>query len=436
MKRFHVLISMLLLGTLACGGIPTALPTLSPTIPPPIVPSPTPISTDEPSAPEVLSDESLANLPPATVPAPVVSPQPAVARHRSGDPIVLDQIAMIDASSGWAISGADVLFTVDGAQTWREAAPPETLTPGSQVQAQGAFLDAQHAWVVFSTDNQIPPSAVVWHTNDSGHTWTASASLEHQAFGEQVWAEFFVLDATHLWLMVRGVYLGAGTHYVAQLLRSMDGGVTWLSLTGNENFDYNYDYTGLVFMDPNSGLVTWETTGAYAPGPPEYAVTSDSGVNWDVRQLPPPDDAPNLFDTFDYCEPFQPHMFSSASIRMLVGCFDAYDPPHVFSSYLYSSEDGGSAWKSIHLPDKVLASQDTLFFFDKNNALLLGRDIYRSADGGQNWEYVKSVNWDAQFSFVDPQTGWAIARANDQTTLVKTSNGGAAWIEIKPVIAS
>lgn len=44
-------------------------------------------------------------------------------------------------------------------------------------------------------------------------------------------------------------------------------------------------------------------------------------------------------------------------------------------------------------------------------------------------------NWDAQFSFVEPQTGWVIARANDQSALVKTSNGGASWIEIKPVIA-
>lgn len=414
---------------LACSTFSTATPTL----PLPVVASPTALPSEEPSTPQILSDETATNLPPATVPA--ASPQPAVARHQPGDPIILDRIKMIDARNGWAISGPDVLFTADGAQTWREVTPPELLPEGVLIQTQGTFLDSKHAWLIFSFDNQIPMNAVVWHTNDSGHTWVPSAPLEHEAFGDQVWAEFAVLDEMHLWLMVRGVYAGAGIHYVAQFLRSTDGGLTWLPLTGNESFDYNYNYTGLDFTDSDHGLVTWQTIGAYAPAPPKYALTFDGAVNWEVHQLPPPVDEPNLFETFEYCEPFQPKMLSDRAIRLLVGCFDFHDPPEEFSSYLYSSEDGGSTWTSVHLPEKVIAGQDTLFFFDANNALLLGRDIYRSMDGGQSWEYVKSVSWDGQFTFVDPQTGWAIARADGQIALVKTSNGGASWIEIEPVIA-
>lgn len=435
MKRFQILISILLFGVLACGVIPTALPAAVPTIsvpPTTLVESTAP--TDEPSAPELL-DEQATNPPSVTVSPSVASPQPAVAHHHPGDSLTLDRIAMIDASNGWAISGGDVLFTTDGAQTWQEVTPPETLTPGSTVQVQGAFLDTQRAWVIFSFDNQIPVNTTVWRTTDSGRTWTQSLPFEHEVVGERIWAEFFALDTTHVWLMMRGVYAGAGTHYVAQLFRSTDGGITWLSSIRNENFDYNYDYTGLVFANPENGWVTWQTTGAYAPAPPAYAATSDGGVNWDMRELPPPVDAPKLFETFDYCEPFQPHLFSDKSIRILMGCFDLYDPPHAFRSYLYSSEDGGSTWSSLPLPEKVLASRDTLFFFDKDNALLLGRDIYRSTDGGQSWKYVKSVTWDGQFTFVDPQTGWAIARANDQSALVKTSNDGTSWVEIKPVVA-
>jgi photosystem II stability/assembly factor-like uncharacterized protein len=165
-------------------------------------------------------------------------------------------------------------------------------------------------------------------------------------------------------------------------------------------------------------------------------VTFDGAGHWETRELPPPPDKPDLFESFDYCEPYQPRMLSGQSIRMLMGCFSGYEysPPQAFSSYLYSSEDGGSTWTSVPLPEKVIANQDTLFFFDKDNALLLGRDIYRSTDGGQTWTYVKSVFWDGQFSFIDPQTGWAVARTNDQIALVRTSNGGAAWIEIKPVV--
>ncbi|HEX2997530.1 MAG TPA: sialidase family protein [Anaerolineales bacterium] len=432
MKRFYILMTVLLLGSLACGA--TSPETLDPTqtLLPTAVPS-TPLPTDEPVASQALVDEA-ATEPPST-PAPVVSPQPAVARYSPGDAIVLDRITMIDAQNGWAVSGGDVLFTTDGARTWREVTPPEALPPESQVQAQGVFLDAWHAWIVFSIDRQIPVSAVVWWTEDGGHTWAASAALEHQVFGEQVWAEGFALDADHVWLLVRGVYVGAGTHHVAQLLRSTNGGFTWSPMSGDETFDYNYDYTGMAFADGGHGLVTWQTTGAYAPGPPNYAMTSDGANTWTVHELPPPADKPDLFGSFDYCEPFQPHFLSQSSIRMLVGCFDAYDPPRAFNSYFYSSEDGGATWTSALLPEKVPASQDILFFFDEENALLVDRTIYRSTNGGKSWDPVKSVAWDGQFSFVDPQTGWAIAHSGSEIALVKTSNGGATWSEIKPVIA-
>jgi photosystem II stability/assembly factor-like uncharacterized protein len=128
-------------------------------------------------------------------------------------------------------------------------------------------------------------------------------------------------------------------------------------------------------------------------------------------------------------------MDSDGSIQMLVGCFDYYDPPHEFMSYFYASGDGGSTWTSTPLPEGVLASADTLLFFDNENGLLLGRDTCRTSDGGLHWEVVKSVNWDGQFTFVDPQIGWAIARADDQSALVNTINGGETWSIIKPVTA-
>jgi photosystem II stability/assembly factor-like uncharacterized protein len=60
--------------------------------------------------------------------------------------------------------------------------------------------------------------------------------------------------------------------------------------------------------------------------------------------------------------------------------------------------------------------------------------MYRSADGGRTWSHVKVVNWDGQFSFVDPQNGWAVARENNDVALVKTSDGGGTWVQIMPTI--
>lgn len=425
------MVLVLLLASLACVvSKPVApIPESSPS--PTLVPATeVPAMLVQPS-PESALLEPEKNPTPAPIPAPNTSPLSAASPHHiPGDSIELDEIHMFDGNNGWAISGAEVLTTSDGARSWHEVTPPQDLPSGSQIQIQGASLDQQNAWAVFSIDNQIPSEAVVWYTNDGGLTWRASAPLNHEAYGDQVWAEFSALDSMHVWLVMRGVYAGAGIHYAAQFFRTTDGGLTWLPLIG----DVGVDYTGLVFADSNHGMITWQTTGAYAPSPPEYAMTSDGAVNWDNRELPAPVNAPDLFDTSPYCEPFQPHIFSDHSIRLLVGCFDVYSPPHIFSSYLYVSNDDGSTWTGTLLPDKVLASNDTLLFFNKNDVILLGRDIYRSVDGGQNWDHVKSVNWDGQFSFIDPQSGWAIARAGNERALVKTSDGGNSWSLMHPII--
>jgi photosystem II stability/assembly factor-like uncharacterized protein len=59
--------------------------------------------------------------------------------------------------------------------------------------------------------------------------------------------------------------------------------------------------------------------------------------------------------------------------------------------------------------------------------------MYRTLDGGKTWAHIKTVAWDAQFSFVDSQHGWAIARADNEVALVYTSNGGELWSILDPV---
>jgi photosystem II stability/assembly factor-like uncharacterized protein len=419
--RFHALLVLFLVG-MACGPLTLPAPTAThlPNSSPTTNPAPTPAVATEASSP-----------PGQTSPA-YAAPQPAAAPHfHAGDPIQLDSISMKSRSEGWGLSGPYVLTTTDGGQTWREVTPPQNFPSGKSVQAFGVFLNAQAAWIVFAMDSQIPPEASIWHTVDGGRNWTPGGPLFHQVIGDRVWAEFAVLDAQNVWLLVRGVYVGAGTHFNHELFRSVDGGLTWTSLDDQ----ISDDYTGMVFADANFGLRTLQTTGAYAPAPPAYDVTTDGGATWEGRELPPPPGAPDLFNQYSYCETYQPVLLSTRSIRMLVGCFDYYNPPKQFTSYFYSSQDGGATWQTVHLPEKVQAAQAQLFYYGSNNALLLGRDIYLSTSDGQTWSFVKTVNWDGQFSFSDPQYGWAVARSNGEIALVQTTDWAASWTLIKPTIA-
>jgi len=429
-RLFILVVSILFLTVSACGPFTTGVVTVTP-LPPTERPPAATLPTEVPSPTETASPEFEPISPEPTVLPPASEPQPPAPAHfRAGDAIQLDEIHMMSPTEGWGLSGPYVLITADGGLTWREVTPPDAALAGPQPKAYGAFLDRQTAWVVFATEDRISPLASVWHTADGGRTWMPSWPLQHEAYGDSVWAEFAALDVENVWLMVRGVYVGAGTHFAAQFFHTADGGLTWTPLPG----DVGVDYTGLVFADASTGWLTWQTTGAYYNWPPEYAVTSDGGLNWESRELPPPPDAPGLFDQYPYCEPFQPRLFSSRSIRILMGCFDYHYPPQEFTSYLYTSEDSGTTWTTYRLPDKVSASQAMLIFFDTEEALLLGRDSYRSTDGGRTWTHVKTVSWDGQYSFVDPQHGWAVARANQEVALVKTINGGGTWTTINPTI--
>ena len=56
-------------------------------------------------------------------------------------------------------------------------------------------------------------------------------------------------------------------------------------------------------------------------------------------------------------------------------------------------------------------------------------------DGGRSWDFVKTVQWDGQFSFVSDQVGWAVARQGEALALVSTTNGGRTWNLLKPSIS-
>jgi photosystem II stability/assembly factor-like uncharacterized protein len=456
----------LALALLACGIFSTSV-TKEPTTPPAFTPT-LPPATDMPTAgPPQMETPPPVTYTPMVEPGQMVTPPPAqparAPYYEPGDPVALDEIHMLSLTEGWALSGPFVLATADGGQTWRQATPPaslpegtwmaasgpsvletsdggqtwrpaadpDSLHPWEQVRVHAAFLDACTAWVVYSVGTSFGLDTRTWHTADGGQTWTASLAIDTQIRGDGTWARIFALDPENLWLMACAAWVGAGQHFDCQFFRSRDGGGSWNAM----DVDVGVDFTGMGFSDASHGWLIWQTLSAYYYVPPEYAFTIDSGLTWESHTFPPPPEAPNLFDEqYIYCEPYQLNLLTSQSIRLLVGCFDYAYRAEAFVSYLYASDDGGGTWSALRLPDPVYAPEYTLIYFDAYQVLLLGREMYSSADGGQTWTRVKTVSWDAQFSFVDRQNGLAVARSGGEVALVRTGNGGATWEEIRPTI--
>ena len=389
---------------------PTAVPTVAP-------------ATEVAEAPTA--------LPPTEAPQPTLEPLGDPIPHlEEGQLIIITTIHMISADLGWAIGGVEgasdhVLRTRDGGTTWQDITPPEPapLEGDSEIAAVGAFMGPSNAWILYypTATTSDTSQLRLWGTQDGGDTWQRSQPLELRFLGSADYPPMLgLVDQENGWLLAREG--PSGMHrYSVYLLHTGDGGRNWTK-TIDPFVDTELQgchKTGLVFADLQTGWVTSDN--CPVPGP-EIGITQDGGVTWEGLTLPSPQSRPTLFET-DFCEAHSPQIISPAEGAIGVRCTTGDR-----LQYFYYTEDGGATWASHLYPGGQIR------LFNRQTAYALDRKIYKTVDGGRTWDWIKTVQWDGQFSFVNEQLGWAVARSEGAIALVKTSNGGGIWDLLKPRI--
>jgi photosystem II stability/assembly factor-like uncharacterized protein len=401
-----------------------------------------PTATDAPSQPQT-SETKAAGLPTETkqstntpLPAsatPQPSPSPTSETIVTGDPfpllpagseIDLKLVDLITADFGWGIApGQDgiyhILRTDDGGERWREITPPQPLTPYSFViQPTVHFHDQEYGWASYSGTD------LIWTTHNGGRTWqpfrleytaTPDGGLIHSLDRDVVWYFQFVDGG------MQKVY--------TVLYRSEDGGASWTKLLDpfSDSIIQSFDKTGVDFSNTQYGWLTRFFRGVT----PRITLetTSDGGENWESLELPSPPSNSDPFTTCA-CGLYDPHLVSerSGSLRLTCEC-EPYDDP-LIKSYLYQTSDGGETWQTTSIPE------GELHYLAPGTYFVIGKEIYRTEDGGENWDFIKTVNWDGQLSFVNEQIALGIARCmeDDETALVKTTNGCQTFTLIEPTL--
>jgi photosystem II stability/assembly factor-like uncharacterized protein len=346
-------------------------------------------------------------------------------------------IHMLDHEEGWAIGGVDgsrdrILYTQDGAQTFSDVTPPVGPGPKSGVDqwALGAFLDHDSALVLYypAVMEPSPPSGaqvVIWRTDDAGLTWSHSPILSTSVLGTQDFPpRLRFINRQEGWFMARNG--GAGMHrYPISLYRTQDGGATWdllIDAIGGSGLQ-SCRKTGWAFGDSQNGLATIDNCPVDGPA---IERTGDGGMTWGRTILNPPTVNPDTVSKA-YCETFSPQFIDSSVVFLAASC-TAYENQQVKRDLFYSSFDGGQSWVGWDYPG------GELLFLDAMRGFALSREIYWTSDGGVTWELQKTVNWDGQFNFVDPDTGWAVARNEGELALVVTNDRGKTWDIIEAVI--
>ena len=401
-------------------------------------------ATNTPNGPtSVSSTPADTDTPPVAVIPSSLTPtlaSPAIAHFAPGQKIDITFIHMIDLNKGWGIGGLNkasdhVFRTQDGGQTWDDITPPQPAPSAStSITALGYFLNADMAWVAYGpamVSVGVPPFIQVWKTMDGGGTWSYG-SIDTSVVSGEAFSPYYLdfVNPQQGWLMV---YLGSGMmHAYVALFRTNDGGATWTDILDPfmENDIQSFPKTGLVFTNGQTGWLTRDAQGVDPT--PHIFHTTDGGVTWTRIDLPAPSFAPNLFDS-EACGSYSPNTFSSTSVLIVLKCLDNATFK-IEKNYVYSTTDGGNYWETYLLPSDYTLGAG-LYFFSPQSGLALGRKLYTTSDGGQTWKFIQQVYWDGQFSFLDPNLGWAYV-INDQGDigLVKTINGGSTWTILHPVV--
>jgi photosystem II stability/assembly factor-like uncharacterized protein/alpha-tubulin suppressor-like RCC1 family protein len=219
---------------------------------------------------------------------------------------------------------------------------------------------------------------------------------------------------------------GGGT-----IIKTTDGGETWLNLLRNPDFDLvdaefinkdtgfvvghkNYGVSGVILRTTNGGL-------SFSTNSPEYS--DDLGDLWSVG--------------------FQMH---SACILNDSTWYAAGGP----STKIYKTTDYGSTWvdqnpnlNSAYHIRKIIAMPDSLnvtavseenyeiYFYDSDYGWRFGTEgKARTTDGGENWESLSNTTGIKEvLYFSSSSIGYAYNSGGGISSIFKTTNGGLSWVE-------
>jgi hypothetical protein len=282
------------------------------------------------------------------------------------------------------------------------------------------FNDPENGWASFSGTD------LIWTTHDGGRTWQPFR-LEYTS--DVPGSLIHSLDEDHVWFFQ---FVGVGMQKVNTVLYfSQNGGGSWTKLLDpySDIVLQSFDKTGVDFYNSQHGWITRFFRGVTQNITLEN--TSDGGETWESLEMPPPPSATDLFETC-MCGLYDPRLFSDSvgSLRLTCQC-GSFETP-LIKSYLYTTSDGGATWETESIPE------GDLHYISPGILFVIGREIYRSEDIGANWDFVKTVYWDGQLSFVGRDLALGIAHKPDyeEDALVKTINGCRTFSLIKPKLLS
>lgn len=295
--------------------------------------------------------------------------------------------------------------------------PPPLPILASPALIRINFQDENNGWAMAANDKGL-----ILRTVDGGLTWLNATPPGMDTIGYS--AILTVLNTSSVWVLVPGVDYFSGTLY-----RTNDGGVTW------DSNPVPFGGGFLQFLDANTGRALAAREARAGSEAVELFQSSDGGATW-----------VSIFHN-DSSQPGSSGSLPLAGIKNGMTFLDAKTGwvtgsiPEDGEVYLYVTRDGGASWaqQSLPLPAAYAAYRylpQAPVFYGKDGFLpltiykpdLTDFTVYTTHDGGLSWsgdpaDPYKTIKPGLP-AFADSLHGWSW---DGGARLNLTSDGAQSW---------
>jgi photosystem II stability/assembly factor-like uncharacterized protein len=243
---------------------------------------------------------------------------------------------------------------------------------------------------------------VIGKTSNGGLNWVTQVS----GTTENLYAINFV-DGNTGW--AAGGHLNPNLNGHIMIVKTTNGGANWF-IQFNGGSDYNYPIS-LNFLDANTGFAACD---GYEPNVLKGCImrTTNGGTDWLIMQ-----------GTKNAKKVFFTNINTGYYISKVLEDYNNID-----SGVVYKTTNAGLNW-SVSFT-KYHHSLFNIMFFNQNTGIIQGRidssnnnRYYKTTDAGNSWNLISTGNTIHNTSFFNNETtGWALG-----TQIYRTTNGGVNW---------
>jgi photosystem II stability/assembly factor-like uncharacterized protein len=278
-------------------------------------------------------------------------------------------VFFVNAETGWATSASHVYKTMDGGVSWNTTQYDSVTNIDSKIY----FINENKGWIL-SYNNHGNPACIyigsIFLTTNGGATW-ARKSYEYCSRPMDI----YFLNPNTGFIAHANEYLFGGFESTGNIVRTTNEGLHWSNVTEFPN--NGGEFHKIDFKNEVTGYALSYTWNDFQRDTVALFKTTSSGNIW----------------------------FKFKDLTALTGIIEPFYNPLGLS-------------------------------VKENNIYIIGKDsvFLRSTDEGISWQkvYYAPYKRHTDMNFINSNTGWTIFKnGTDTTNIMKTTNGGANWFNIK-----